>query len=141
MVNEFNAVLIPFLSEVIEFIGVVIIAVAIGVGVYNLVIKNKFKFDSLEKNPVLNQGLSVALEIILAAEILKTLMVRTPSQILELGALIFIRLLMTVILHWELNEKEKTLRLEEIKSEKQGKENERKIEELKKKIKVPLVMK
>ncbi len=35
---------IPFFSEVIEFTGVIIIAA----GVYNLVIRNKFKFDSLE---------------------------------------------------------------------------------------------
>lgn len=111
--GEFNKVLIENLAEVIEFFGVIIIAVSVLVGVYILVIKNKLNFNAIDKNPIMNHGLTIALEIILAAEILKTLIVREVEQVLELGALVFIRILITVLIHWELSNKEKNMEITE----------------------------
>ena len=97
------------------------------IGLWLLVVKNKFRFNATEKNPILNQGLSVALEILLAAEILKTLVARTASQIVEVGALVLIRILMTILIHWELSEKEKTIKLEEFEEKRKVKEEKRKM--------------
>lgn len=125
--HEINATVIPVLSDIIELIGVIIIAVSVLIGLWLLVVKNKFRFNATEKNPILNQGLSVALEILLAAEILKTLVARTASQIVEVGALVLIRILMTILIHWELSEKEKTIKLEEFEEKRKVKEEKRKM--------------
>ena len=113
VVGEFNFNLISHLAEIIEFFGVIIIAVSVLVGVYTLVIKNRLEFDELDKNPIMNQGLTIALEVILAAEILKTLVVRDLIQVMELGALVFIRILITVLIHWELSNKERHMEITE----------------------------
>ena len=112
--EHINNVVIPVLADVIELVGVIIIGVSVFIGIWNLVVKNKFRFRATEKNPIINQGLAASLEILLAAEILKTLVARDLHAIGEVGALVIIRILITVVIHWELSEKEKTIKLERI---------------------------
>lgn len=92
---------------IIEFLGVVIVIVAVIRGFYQLAVVRKFNFREAGTDALVSSGLSTALEILLAAEILKTLIVRSTSQIIEVGALIIIRIFLTLIIHWELIQKER----------------------------------
>ena len=48
--------------------------------------------------------MAMSLEFKLAAEILKTVLVRTLDEIIILGAIILLRALMTLIIHWEIKQ-------------------------------------
>lgn len=105
--------LISNIATIIELCGVIIVVVAVGKGLYSIIFVNHFKFEEVGNDVIINTGLATALEVLLAAEILKTLIVRTPSQIIEVGALVLIRIFITLIIHWELVQKEKNLALTE----------------------------
>ena len=54
----------------------------------------------------LAEGLAFALELKLGAEILRTVIVRDMSEILQIGAIILLRACLTFLIHWEIkNEK------------------------------------
>ena len=58
-----------------------------------------FKFDFKVE---LANGLATALEFKMAAEILKTVLVRELSELLVLGAVIALRALLSLLIHFEL---------------------------------------
>lgn len=54
----------------------------------------------------LAEGLAFALEMKLGAEILRTVIVRDMTEILQIGAIILLRACLTFLIHWEIkNEK------------------------------------
>ena len=59
-----------------------------------------FQKDKNTKKPLL-KGLSIALTFKLAAEIVRTITVRSLSEILQIGALILIKAAITFLIHWE----------------------------------------
>lgn len=91
---------------IIEFIGFIIIIISVIKSFYKLAFKNKFDFVISHKDMSLSTGLSVALEFFLAAEIIKTITLRDQSELVYIGVLILIRILMTLVIHWELKQKE-----------------------------------
>lgn len=90
----------------IEIIGSMIIIISVFKSFYKLGFVNKFDFEKGHKDMSLSTGLSVALEFFLAAEIIKTITLRDQSELLYIGVLILIRILMTLVIHWELKQKE-----------------------------------
>ena len=54
----------------------------------------------------LAQGISLALEFKLGGEVLRTAVVRTPSELLILGAIILLRGALTFLIHWEIKNEE-----------------------------------
>lgn len=59
-----------------------------------------FKKDKNTKKPLL-RGLSIALTFKLAAEIVRTITVRSLAEILQIGALILVKAAITFLIHWE----------------------------------------
>ena len=92
----------------VEVWGVIIIVATVLKEIKKTVIDHKFNLNEVSLDQGMNHGLAAALEILLAAEILKTLIVRTPRQLLEVGALVVIRIFIAYILHWELKQKSLT---------------------------------
>ena len=83
-----------------EYIGVGVITFA---GLQGLV-------NSLRRSPdtrlTLAQGLAMGLEFKLGSEILRTVIVRSLSEIAIVGSIIALRAVLTVLIHWEIrNEK------------------------------------
>ncbi|WP_425538879.1 DUF1622 domain-containing protein [Microaceticoccus formicicus] len=107
LIQDLFGEIIKYAAMIIEFLGVVIVIVAVIRGFYQLAVIRKFNFREAGADALVSSGLSTALEILLAAEILKTLIVRSTSQIIEVGALIIIRIFLTLIIHWELIQKER----------------------------------
>lgn len=107
LIDEIFGDLTTIAAMIIEFLGVIIVIVAVAKGFYQIAVVRKFDFKQAGQDVLVSSGLSTALEILLAAEILKTLIVRSTSQIIEVGALIIIRIFLTLIIHWELIQKER----------------------------------
>ena len=64
----------------------------------------------LRKDPhvrlVLAQGIALALEFKLGGEVLRTAIVREPSDLVILGAIILLRGALTFLIHWEIKTEE-----------------------------------
>ena len=54
----------------------------------------------------LAQGIALALEFKLGGEVLRTVIVREPSELLILGAIILLRGALTFLIHWEIKGEE-----------------------------------
>ena len=55
----------------------------------------------------LAQGIALSLEFKLGSEVLRTVIVREPSELLILGAVILLRGALTALIHWEIRDEEK----------------------------------
>lgn len=104
-IHEMLYSLIDGVSTFIEFWGIILVFVTVIKEIYKTVIKYKLDMHQVARDEGLNHGLAAALEVLLAAEILKTLIARTPQKLMEVGALVIIRIFIAFILHWELKQK------------------------------------
>ncbi|MDO5047033.1 MAG: DUF1622 domain-containing protein [Anaerococcus sp.] len=105
--------ILAYVGLFIEMIGFGIIVVSVIKSFYKLAFEMKFDLVKSHKDISLSTGLSVALEFFLAAEIIKTITLRDQSELIYIGVLIMIRILMTLVIHWELKQKEREEKLEE----------------------------
>ncbi len=101
-------------ATIIEFMGLFVVIYAVGKSFLKLIFVEKFDFLLAQKDLILNGGLSTALEIFLAAEILKTLTADSFTKLIQVGGLVIIRIAIALLVHWEGEQKEKLLTPEEI---------------------------
>ncbi len=106
--------IVPPIATVIEFLGMVVVVIAVLRSFSDLILVEKFNFILAEKDLLLNSGLSTALEIFLAAEILRTLVENSIDKLIHVGALVVIRIFIAVVIHWESTQKEKNIARQEI---------------------------
>ena len=57
----------------------------------------------------LAQGISLALEFKMGGEVLRTVVVREPKELLVLGAIILLRAALTFLIHWEIKNEKKEM--------------------------------
>lgn len=93
------------LATLIEFWGIALVFITVVREVLKTVFKYRLDMHKVARDEGLNHGLASALEVLLAAEILKTLMARTPQKLAEVAALVVIRITIAFLLHWELRQK------------------------------------
>jgi uncharacterized membrane protein len=86
----------------IELIGVGVILFAVGRAVYDVFRRNRLVRLSLA------EGIALALEFKLGAELLRTLTVREWNELLILGAVILLRAAMTFLIQWEIRLEKKS---------------------------------
>lgn len=102
----------------LEFMGIIVIVS----GAFKAIIDYVSKAIKKEKyNFKINLGnaLAVGLEFKMGAEIIKTVVVRTIDELLILGAIILLRAVLAVLIHWEIKtEKTDILEDEKILEEK-----------------------
>ena len=85
----------------LEFIGSAIIVVTAIRALINLL---RGKKDGIRLD--LAQGIALALEFKLGSEVLRTVVVRSTSELLIAGAIVLLRAALTYMIHWEIkNEK------------------------------------
>jgi len=101
MLQTFIETILPPIIAVCELIGIFVVAYSAlhAFWEYLRTIFGKkncnFKFE-------LADGLASGLEFKMAAEILKTVLVRTISELVVLGAIILLRALLSVLIHFEI---------------------------------------
>ena len=88
--------IVEFSIIIFEFIGVGIIIVSGIIGF------TKYLRRHPDTKIVLAQGLAMGLEFKMGAEILKTVLVRSLNEILILGAIILLRALLSLMIHFEI---------------------------------------
>ncbi len=92
--------IIEYIALFIELLGIGLIILSVLRTVYEIVFINKLDLTK-EVEVSLNAGLSKSLEILLAAEILKTIVVKSKQDFIGLAALIVIRVFISIVLTWE----------------------------------------
>ncbi len=100
MLHEWLSVMVNFFVIMLEFMGLVVI-------VYTAV---KSFIGWMKKDPAtrlnLAEGLAMALSFKLGGEILRTVVVRDMSEIMQVGAIIVLRAALTFLIHWEIKNEE-----------------------------------
>ncbi|WP_018659084.1 DUF1622 domain-containing protein [Allofustis seminis] len=89
--------------HVLEIIGIAIIVYA---AVETLLLLFKSRLNYSDRDVLINFGeaLSLSLTFNLGAEIIKTVTVRDTYELVVLSAVVIIRIIITVLLHWELKQ-------------------------------------
>lgn len=93
-------IFVNFITVLIEIWGVLVIVVALGKEIYTTIFKFNFNYLSINKDNSLNASLASALEVLLAAEILKTITITDYTNLFIITALIILRIAITLLLVW-----------------------------------------
>lgn len=101
IIERFLEGIIPYITGSLELIGVTIITIAAIRGVLKF-FKNGFNFKDDEVAINFAKAMSLSLEFKLAAEIIKTVVVRSLDEFFILAAVAILRVVLTFVLHWEL---------------------------------------
>lgn len=102
MLEHIINIIVPNIAHVLEIIGVFIVSLSAVKAFYKYAIRS-FRFDDETIKIELSQGLAMALEFKLAAEILKTLVIRTIEELIILASIVILRAALTFIIHWEIS--------------------------------------
>lgn len=101
IIQTFLEAVIPYITSTLELIGVIIIVIGAIRALIN-VVTSKFNFDDHIFGVRFAKSMSLSLEFKLAAEIVKTVIIRDLDEFMILAAVAILRVLITLVLHWEL---------------------------------------
>ena len=96
LMHETLAGLVNLFVIILEFMGLIVIAYT-GRKAFVECIKHDW-----QTRLHLAEGLAMALEFKLGGEILRTVVVRDMTEILQVGAIIVLRAALTFLIHWEI---------------------------------------
>lgn len=92
---------LPIIISVLEVMGIIIVAQS-AVCAFWEYLQNTFFHKELDLKYHFATGLATALEFKMAAEILKTVIIRELSELLVLGAVIILRAILSLLIHFEM---------------------------------------
>ncbi len=98
---------LPYIISGLEIMGIFVVAWS-AVHAFWEYIQNAFFRKQLDLQHHLATGLATGLEFKVAAEILKTVLVQDLSELLVLGAVILLRAILSLLIHFEMKRPEKT---------------------------------
>lgn len=101
VINHAIEIGLPYIIGVLELMGIFIVCWS-GIKAFWQYIRNTFFHKNYDMQFIFAQGLATALEFKMAAEILKTVIVRELSELMVLGAIIVLRALVTILLRFEI---------------------------------------
>lgn len=93
--------LLPPVISVLELIGIFVV-IHSSLRAFWYYLKGFFTRRSTDFKLELAEGLAAGLEFKMAAEILKTVLVHTLEELVILGAVILLRALLSLMIHWEM---------------------------------------
>lgn len=101
IIHNLLEIIIPYITGSLEAIGIFIITLSAMRGLVKF-IRNSFNFCDDEVAISFAKAMSLSLEFKLAAEIIKTVVIRTLDEFIILAAVAILRVVLTFVLHWEL---------------------------------------
>lgn len=101
MIHHFIEIVLPYIISILEIMGIFVV-VCTAIHEFWEYIQNTFMNTELDIQTNLAEGLATALEFKLAAEILKTVIVQSMEELYILGAVILLRGLMSILIHFEI---------------------------------------
>ena len=116
MLHEVIELILPHMISILEGIGIVIVFWS---GIYGFwqYFQNTFMKRSHDLQTNLANGLALGLEFKMAAEILRTVLIQSLDELYMLGAVILLRALLSVLIHYEIKHPKKK-KAEDTKEEK-----------------------
>lgn len=114
--EHLTEIMVTYIARGLELIGVIIVAIGAAKAIFKLV---RTKYDLYDSKIRIDfaKALTFSLEFKLASELLKTVVIRTWNEVLILSAVVLLRVVMTLIIHWEMENEETREKLEKAKSE------------------------
>ncbi len=115
--HELIVIVVPYMISVLEIIGIIVVFVS---GIYGFwqYVQNTFMRKTYDLQSNLAKGLAMGLEFKMAAEILRTVLIQSLEELYMLGAVILLRALLSLLIHYEIKHPKKE------KKEKQEKNTE-----------------
>ena len=101
MLNEFIQKILSFLIPMCELIGITVVTISVIGGFIKYVVR-LFTHKRMYIKYRLASGLALSLEFKMAAEILKTVIIRDIEELMVLGAVIVLRALLSFLIHFEM---------------------------------------
>ncbi len=101
ILEEFIELVLPYIISILEIMGIIIVIWS-GAKAFWQYICNTFLKKNYDLQFQFATGLATALEFKMAAEILKTVLVRDIKELVMLGAVIILRALVTILLRFEI---------------------------------------
>ena len=93
---------LPHIVSVIEIMGIFVVAISALQSFFHYLKKLLGRDDAHNIKVDLGRGMATGLEFKMAAEILKTVLIRDFEELLVLGAVIFLRALLSFLIHFEM---------------------------------------
>ena len=101
ILHEFIEIILPHLISFLEIIGIFVVLWSGLHGFWDY-FQTTFLKKQLDVQTNLARGLALGLEFKMAAEILKTVLVRQLSELVTLGIVIVLRALLSALIHLEM---------------------------------------
>ncbi len=98
--------LIHLVIPICELMGISIVAIST-IRAFWAYLISLFKKQEVDIKFQLANGLALSLEFKMAAEILKTVLIRELSELIVLGAVIILRALLSLLIHFEMKQEER----------------------------------
>lgn len=86
-----------------EMMGIVVVAISTGAAFFKY-LRGLTTHTSTDIKFQLASGLALSLEFKMAAEILKTVLIRDLTELIVLGAVIVLRALLSILIHFEMKQ-------------------------------------
>ena len=103
MLEELIIRYLPIPIHLLELMGITVITIGAFKAFYQYA-KSLFLKEHYPVKYQFAEAMAMALEFKLAAEILKTVLVRSLQEIAILGAIVLLRILITLIIYWEIKQ-------------------------------------
>ena len=101
MLHHIIELVLPVIISILEIMGILVVGWSALHSFWEY-IQNTFMKKDLDIQADLAKGLATGLEFKLAAEILRTVLIQEMSELYVLGAVILLRALMSVLIHFEM---------------------------------------
>ena len=99
--EHYVQLVLPYIVTILEIMGIIVVAWS-AIYAFSGFVKNTFFHKNYNIQYKLAMGLATGLEFKMAAEILKTVWVKNVDELLILGAVIILRAILSVLIHFEM---------------------------------------
>ncbi len=99
--ENLTSTIVPVIVHILEAMGVFIITFG-AIKAFGKYALKLFDFSNNSIKLEFAKALALGLEFKLAAEILKTLMIRTIDELVILASVVVLRVVLTSVIHWEI---------------------------------------
>ena len=101
VLHEFIEITLPDLISIFEIIGIFVVCWS-GIQGFWQYFQNTFMKKHFDLQVNLAKGLALGLEFKMAAEILRTVLIQSMDELYMLGAVILLRALLSLLIHYEI---------------------------------------
>lgn len=105
-IHELIIIIVPYMISVLEIIGILVVFCS-GIRGFWQYVQNTFMKKKYDLQSNLAKGLAMGLEFKLAAEILRTVLLQSMDELYMLGAIILLRALLSLLIHYEIKHPKK----------------------------------